>query len=176
MDKLYIDHYNQGRLTQEDIALATGLSILQVRQALYKAGCQLSNTHTEMWAQEVSMTPPEGTLEEQARQYLVDMFLYRRLKYQVKSTKQTPDRTELKTAVAKGEKTQAELAAEFGVSQATVSRHNPKRRSNKPYAPRMHPSKWKDVKKYLETHSISDAARHFGTTRTTIYRKLNDDN
>lgn len=177
MDKLYVNNFNAGKLTQEDIALATGLSILQVRQQLHKAGCKLSSAITNEWAEEVAFMPPEGTIEEQARQYVIDPATYRRLKYEVRTVKQTEDRTALKTAIASGQKTQAEIAKEFKVSQATVSRHNPKRQKrDKPYAPRMNPTTWQKIKVFLETHNISEAARHFKVARQTIYRNLNDEN
>lgn len=178
MDKLYIDHYNSGKLTQEDIALATGLTILSIRQALYKAGCKLSNAITPEWCDEAHIMPPAGTIEEQARQYIVDPATYRRIKYEVRTTKETTDRTDLKQAIAAGNKTQAELAKEFQVSQATVSRHNPKRQKRtKPYGPRINPTTWRKIKEFLATNdNISEAARHFKVARQTIYRKLNDDN
>lgn len=176
MQEMYLSLYNEGKLTQEDLALALDLTIMKVRQELFKAGCKLSSTVTPEWTMEVAHLNLDGTLEEQARQYCVDMLTYRRLKYQVSSTRFTVDRTDLKLAINAGDKTQAELAEEYGVSQATVSRHNPKRKKLGPYRKRVTAFDMAKVKKYLETHTVSDAARHFGISRQTIYRKLNNDN
>lgn len=177
MDKVYIEHYKAGKLTQEDISLATGLYIWQVRQELYRAGCKLCNTITNEWSDEVQLTPPEGIVEEQARQYLIDLATYKRLKYEVRTGREFKDRTDLKAAILTGKKTQAEIAKEFGVSQATVSRHNPKKvKHTKPYGPRINPTLWAKIKKHLETNNISETARHFKVARQTIYRQLENDN
>lgn len=177
MDNVYVELYKSGKCSQEDIALATNLSIMQVRQQLYKAGCELSQSVTEEWIEEVRMMAPEGTLEVQARQYCTDMLVMRKLKYGVSSERHTEDRTTLITAIVTGDKTQAEIAKDFNVSQATVSRHNPRRKQNSPYGPRLSPTTWLKVKEYLAKNrgNISEAARHFNTTRQTIYRKLKHD-
>lgn len=178
MDKVFYDLFEAGKCTQEDLSIATGLTILAVRQLLFKAKLKLSNTVTDAWIEEMRMLPPEGTMEDQARQYITDMMTIRKLRYGVTHERQLPDRTRLMGAVMEGNKTQAELAKEFGLSQSTVSRHNPKRRRNKTYRERLTATDWRKVKQYLAENNgnISEAARHFNTTRQTIYRKLNNDN
>lgn len=170
--------YSEGRLTQEDLAVALSTTIMSVRQTLFKAKLKLTKTPTKEWAEELNMMHFDAPLKELANQYLVSIAVIKHMRYQYNEQRQHPDRTSLKQAAIKGDKTQAELAKEFGVTQATVSRHNPKRREYGNYRKRLNPTEWHKVKQYLATNggNIAEAARHFNTTRQTIYRKLQNDN
>lgn len=178
LDSNLVEMYVAGRLTQEDLAIATDMSIMDVRQYLFVLGHKLTTTPSQVWSDEICILYCDTSVNELAKRYRADLLLINKMRYAYKERSSFPDRTKIKIAAATSGKTQAEIAKEYGVSQSTVSRHNPKRKAVKAYRKRITPKEWEDIRKYLADNgnNISDASRHFNVTRQSIYRKLNNDN